>query len=81
MNNINYWSNLNISSNVIGNSNGKYNFPHKLFLMKTQVLTLRKASTNNLLAIIRLSKNKLHKIGQSRWLKPLKILKDFKNHY
>ena len=28
---------LNLSSNIIGNSNDEYNFPHKLLLTNTQV--------------------------------------------
>ena len=38
---------LNLSSNVIGNSNAEYNFPHKLLLTNTQVLRLCKAYANN----------------------------------
>ena len=35
---------LRLSSNMIGNSDDKTNFPHKLLLNNTQVTTLRKAS-------------------------------------
>ena len=38
---------LNLSSNVVGNSNDWYNFPHKLLLTDTQVSKLRKAFANN----------------------------------
>ena len=67
---------LNLSSNVIGNSNDEYNFPHKLLLTKTQVLKLSKAFANNTSANIKLSKTQLHQIGQSggflgRLLEPL----------
>ena len=40
-------------------------FPHKLLLTITQVSKLRKAFTNNSSAEIKLSKNQLHRIGQS----------------
>ena len=40
-------------------------FPHKLLLAITQVSKLRKAFTNNSSAEIKLSKNQLHRIGQS----------------
>ena len=61
---------LNLSSNVIGNSNDETNFPHQL--TNTQVLRLRKAFANNSSADIKLSsaniklsKTQLHKIGHS----------------
>ena len=34
---------LNLSSNIIGDSNDENNFPHKLLLTNTQVSKLRKA--------------------------------------
>ena len=34
---------LNLSSNVVGGSNDKYNFPHKLLLTNTQVSKICKA--------------------------------------
>ena len=40
-------------------------FPHKLLLTITQVSKLRKAFKNNSSAGIKLSKNQLHRIGQS----------------
>ena len=67
---------LNLSLNVIGNSNDDYNFPHKLLLTNTQVLQLHKAFVNNSSVNIKLSKTQLYKIGQSggfldRFLEPL----------
>ena len=67
---------LNLSSNVVGDSNGESNFPHKLLLNSTQVAKLRKAFANNSSANIELSKTQLHKIEQSwgfleRFLGPL----------
>ena len=56
---------LNISSNVVGDSNNKNNFPYKLLLINTQVLRLCKAFANNYSADIKSSKTQLHKIGQS----------------
>ena len=47
---------LNLSSNVIGNSDNKTNFPHKLLLTNIEVSRFRKAFTNNSSANIRLSK-------------------------
>ena len=38
---------LNLSSNVIGNSNDKTNFPHKFLLTDRQDFRLRKAFVNN----------------------------------
>ena len=56
---------LDLSSNIIGDSNDENKFPHKLFLSNTQVSRLRKAFTNNSSANVKLSKTQLHKIGQS----------------
>ena len=56
---------LKILSNFIGDSNDENNFPHKLLLNDTQVSRLRKAFANNSSANIKLSKDQLHKIGQS----------------
>ena len=56
---------LKISSNVIDDSNGENNFPHKLLLTNTQVSKLRKAFVNDSSANIKLSKTQLHKIEQS----------------
>ena len=38
---------LRLSSNMIGNSDDKTNFPHKLLLTNRQVANIRKAFTNN----------------------------------
>ena len=56
---------LDLSSNIIGDSNDENNFPHKLFLSNTQVSRLRKAFANSSSANVKLSKTQLHKIGQS----------------
>ena len=56
---------LDLSSNIIGDSNDENNFPHKLFLSNTQVSRLRKAFANNSSANVKLSKTQLHKIRQS----------------
>ena len=57
---------LNLSSNVIGNSNSEYNFLHKLLLTNAKVSRLRKGFANGSSAIIKSSKIQLHTIGQSR---------------
>ena len=54
---------MKISSNVVGHSNDKNNFPHKLLLTNTQVSKLRKAFANNSSANMKLLKTQLHKIG------------------
>ena len=56
---------LNISSNLIGNSNDKTNFPHKLSLTDTQASKIRKAFANGSSANIKFSKTQLSKIVQS----------------
>ena len=56
---------LKLSSNIVGDSNDKNNFPHNLLLTNTQVSELCKAFANNLSANIKLSKTQLHDIGQS----------------
>ena len=56
---------LNLSSNVVGDSNGETNFPHRLLLTNTRVSRLRKTFANNSSANIKLSKTQLHKMGQS----------------
>ena len=56
---------LKLSSNVFGDGNDENNFPHKLLLTNTQVSRPCKAFANNSSANIKLSKTKLHKIGQS----------------
>ena len=59
---------LNLSSNVVSDSNDEINFEQKLLLTNTQVSKLRKAFSNNSSANIKLSKTQLHKIGQSGFL-------------
>ena len=58
---------LNLSSNVVGNSNDENNFPHKLLLTNARASKLRKAFANNSSANIKLSKIQLHKIVKSGW--------------
>ena len=63
---------LEISSNIVGDSNDENNFPHKISLTNTQVQRLCKAFVNNSEANIELSKTHFHKIGQSgKLLEPL----------
>ena len=50
---------------MIGNSNDKVNFAHKLLLTNTKNLRLPKVFVNNSSANIKLSKTKLSKIRQS----------------
>ena len=59
---------LNLSSDVVGDSNGETNFPHRLLLINTRVSRLRKTLANNSLANIKLSKTQLHKMGQLGFL-------------
>ena len=54
---------LNLSSNVIGDSNNKTNSRHEL-LTNTEVLRLHKAFANNSSVNIKLSRTQLHKIGE-----------------
>ena len=56
---------LKLSSNVVGDSNNKNNFPHKLLLTNTQVSRLRKAFANGSSANMKSSKTQLYKKGQS----------------
>ena len=56
---------MEISSNVVGDSNDKNNFPHKLLLTNAQVSKLRTAFVNGSSVNIKLSKTQLNKIGQS----------------
>ena len=55
-----YWSNF--KSSLIGNSNNKSNFPHKLLLTNTQVSKLPKTFENKASANIKLWKTNLPKI-------------------
>ena len=56
---------LNLSSNLIGNSNDETNFPHKLLLTDTQVSKIRKIFANGSSANIKFSKTQLSKMIQS----------------
>ena len=55
---------LKLSSNVVGDSNDKNNFPHKLLLTNTQFSRLCKVFENGLSANIELSKAQLYNIEQ-----------------
>ena len=68
---------LNLSSNVICNSNGETNFQHLLLLPNRQVSRLRTAFANNLSANIKLWKTQLHK----SWDNQGDFLVEFHNHY
>ena len=57
---------LNLSSNMIGNSNDKNNFPHKLFLADTQVSRLCKVFANGWSAKIKFLKTQFFKLIQPR---------------
>ena len=56
---------LNLSSNVVGDSDNEHNLPHKLLLTNTQVSKLRKAFENKSFANIKSSKTQRHKIVKS----------------
>ena len=56
---------LNLSSNLIGNSNNETNFQHKLLLTNTQVSKIRKAFGNGSSANIKFSKTQLSKMIKS----------------
>ena len=65
---------LRLSSNMIGNSDDKTNFPHKLLLTNRQVANLRKVFANHTSTDIKLSKaqlTKMQKGGFLRFLAPL----------
>ena len=55
---------LNLSSNLIGNSNDKTNFSQKLLLTDTQLSKICKAFANGSSANIKLLKTQLSKIIQ-----------------
>ena len=50
---------LRLSSNMIGESNDKANFPHELLLTDRQISSIRKAFSNNSSANIKFSKTQL----------------------
>ena len=56
---------LRLSSNMIGNSKDKINFPHGLLLTNREVANLRKAFVNYLSTDIKLSKTQISKKNQS----------------
>ena len=56
---------LNLSSNLIGNSNDETNFPHKILLTDTQVSKICKAFAKSSSANIKFSKAQLFKMIQS----------------
>ena len=58
---------LNLSSNIIGDSNDENDFSPKLLLTNTHVSRPRKTFANNSSANMKLSKTQLHKIGRSEW--------------
>ena len=56
---------LRISSNMVGNSNDRTNFPHELLLTNRQVENIRKDFAKNTSTAIKLSKTQLSKMIQS----------------
>ena len=56
---------LKLPSNMIGDSNGETDFPHKLLLNDKQNSNLRNTFVNNSSVNIKLSKTQLSKIVQS----------------
>ena len=60
---------LRLSSNMVGNSDDKTNFPHKLLLTNRQTLSLRKAFNNQTSADIKFSKAQLTKMQKGGFLK------------
>ena len=55
---------LRLSPNMVGESNDEYHFPHKLLLINSQVLNIRKAFANNTSTDIKFSKTQLSKMVQ-----------------
>ena len=53
---------LNLSSNVVGNSNDETNFRHRLLLINTPIFRLLKSFANNSSANTELSRTQLYKI-------------------
>ena len=56
---------LRLSSNLIGDSDGKINFLHELLLTNRKVANLRKAFANHLSTDIKLSKGQISEMIQS----------------
>ena len=70
---------LYLPSNVIGDSNYKANFPHKLLFTDTQISRRCKAFANNSLANMKLSKTQLSRMMQSEgYLCPLSLVANSK---
>ena len=69
---------LNLSSNLIGNSNDETNFPHNLLLTDTHVSKIRKVITNGSSANFHINKNKtkISKIQSSKMIQSGGILAD-----
>ena len=61
---------MNLSSNLIGNSNDKTNFTHKGLLTDKQVLEIGKAFANGLSANIKFLIAELSKMGSGRFIYP-----------
>ena len=57
---------LNLSSNLIGNSNDEIDFPHELLLTDTHVSEIRKAFLNCLSANVKFAKTQMSKTVQLR---------------
>ena len=55
---------LNLSSNVLGDSNNETNFPYKLLLTNTRIPRICKALVNGSSVNIKFSKTRLSKIEQ-----------------
>ena len=65
--------NLNLSSNLIGNSNNETNFPCKLLLTDTQASKIREDFANGSSANTKFSKTQLSKIIQSGEILPFAL--------
>ena len=57
------WCSNKISSNMIGDSNEKTNFPHELLLTGRKVSSIRKTFSNNSSVDIKFSKTQLSKMN------------------
>ena len=64
----NWEGTLDLSSNLIGNSNDESNVPYKLLLTDSQVSKIHKAFANGSSANIKFSKTQLSKMIQSGWI-------------
>ena len=62
---------LRLSSNMVGNSDDEFNFPHKLLLTNGQTLSPRKAFDNYASVDIKFSKEQLTKMQKGGFLKLL----------